>query len=121
MPGKESTAKQTMELIARYLRYTNPGGTYALTISRETGTDELWCGFSVREDADAFAKDLHAQFLPTPEWATGRLVILDADTLAHIEARTPQLYQRPHRKKDEEGPREPRVTARLPRWVRDED
>jgi hypothetical protein len=113
MPGEMPSGKQTLDLLARYMRSLHPGWTYALTINRESGAHEVWCGFPSPHDAEAFANAINAQSQLSDGWAT-RHVSADDACFARIQAAAPPARIK-RAKPVEPDPRASRVTARMRR------
>jgi hypothetical protein len=111
MPGEMPSGKQTLDLMARYMRSLHPGWTYALTINRESGAHEIWCGFPNPHDAKAFAEALNAQSQLSDGWATK--YILDEAGFGRIQSAAP-LPRKKHPPIPDERPWS-RVTARTRR------
>ena len=109
--GEMPPGKQTLDLKARYIRSLHPGWTYALTISRESGGHELWCGFPNPVDAEAFAKAINAQSQLSDGWATRRVLTADDARFAQIQAAAPRPSMK-RAKPAEPERRLSRVTAR---------
>ena len=105
--------KTNVDLMARYTRSLHPGWTYALTINRESGAHEIWCGFPSPHDAEAFAKAINAQSQLSDGWAT-RHVSADDACFARIQAAAPPARTK-RAKPAEPDPRASRVTARMRR------
>ena len=73
--GEMPSGKSTVDLMVRYIRALNTDWRYALTISREAGGHEIWCGFPNPHDAEAFAIAINAQSQQSDGWATKHAVI----------------------------------------------
>ena len=89
MLGEIPSGKPMLDLMARYMWSLHSGWTYALIINRESGVDEIWCGFPNCHDAEAFAKAINAQSQPSDGWATRRVLTVDDASFAQIEAAAP--------------------------------
>jgi hypothetical protein len=94
MPGEMPFGKQTLDLMARYVWSLHPGGAYALTINRQSGAHEIWCGFPSPRDAETFAKAINAQSQLSEGWATRHVVIADDACFDRIQAATPPARKR---------------------------
>ncbi len=89
LAGEIFSGKQTLDLMARYMRLLHSDWTYALTISRESGEREIWCGFGHSCDAVAFAKAINAKSEPSDGWATKRVLTADDAYFVLIQAAAP--------------------------------
>ena len=113
VPGEIPSGKQTLDLMARYMRSLHTGWTYALTINRQSGAHQILCGFPRPNDAEAFAKAVNAQSQLSDGWATMHVITADEACFARIQAAAPPARKRA--RSAQPDPRASRLTARMRR------
>ena len=89
LSARGQPARQILDLLAQLIHSLRPCGVYALIENREPGMSEIWCGFSTREDVEAFAEAVDAKSLAADGWASRRRLILDDKRLARIACAAP--------------------------------